>query len=139
MARVTAAQGAAKWASRLSGAAQEITQGVQAVTEAPGMAAARSKALWLSQVTASADKWARRVSSVSLQSWQDAMINKGVPRIGQGAQAAIPKVESFLNDFLPYVDQGVQALKSLPKGGVEAGINRAAAMIRHNAAYVRKG
>lgn len=139
MARVTADQGAAKWASRLSGAAQEITQGVQAVTEAPGIAAARAKALWLSQVTASADKWARRVSSVSLGDWQKAMIDKGVPRIGQGAQAAIPKVTAFLNDFLPHVDRGVEMIKNMPKGGVEAGINRAAAMIRHNASYVRKG
>lgn len=139
MARVTASQGAAKWATRLSGATQDITQGVQNVTEAPGIAAARSKALWLQQVTASADKWARRVSAVSLTDWQTAMVSKGIPRIGSGAQAAIPKMEAFLNDFLPFVDQGVQALKSMPKGGTENGIARAAAMIRHNAGYVRKG
>lgn len=139
MARVTPDQGAAKWASRLSGATQDITQGVNAVTEAPGLAAARSKALWLQQVTASADKWARRVSAVSLSEWQSSMITKGVPRIASGAQAAIPKMTSFLADFLPYVDQGVQALKSMPKGGVENGIARASAMIRHNSQYVRKG
>lgn len=139
MARVTPDQGAAKWASRLSGATQDITTGVQGVTEAPGIAAARSKALWLQQVTASADKWARRVSAVSLTDWQTSMIQKGIPRIASGAQAAVPKMTAFLADFLPYVDQGVQALKSMPKGGVENGIARAGAMIRHNAAYVRKG
>lgn len=139
MAKVTPDQGAAKWARNLSAATQDITTGVQGVREAPGLAAARSKALWLQQVTASADKWARRVSAVSLDEWQRSMIEKGIPRIGQGAQSAIPKMTAFLADFLPYVQQGVDNLRNMPKGGVENGIARASAMIRHNAAYVRKG
>lgn len=139
MARVSPENGAAKWARNLSASTQDIQAGVNQVTEAPGAAAARAKALWLSQVTASADKWARRVSAVSLADWQRAMIEKGVPRIGTGATAAVPKMTQFLQDFLPYVDQGVEKLKSMPKGGVENGIQRAAAMIRHNAAYQRKG
>ena len=139
MARVTAEQGANKWASRLSGATAEIQAGVQNVTEAPGIAAARQQALWLQRITASAPKWARRVSSVSREDWINSMVTKGIPRIATGAQAAIPKMTSFLNDFLPYVDQGVAKVKAMPKGDVEAGIQRAAAMIRHNAQYQRKG
>lgn len=138
MARVTAEAGAAKWASRLSGSTAEITAGVQAVKEHPGIAAARQKAVWLANVTASADKWARNVSRGTLQDWQDKMISKGIPRIATGAQAAIPKMTSFLNDFLPHVDAGVAALKNMPRGGIEQNINRAVAMMRHNAAYVRK-
>ena len=138
MARVTPEQAANKWRDRLSGAGAEIQAGVMAVTEAPGAAAARQKGLWLQKITASADKWARRVSSVSLQDWQQAMIQKGLGRISSGAQAAQPKVQSFMADFLPYVDQGVNKVKAMPKGTVEQGIARAAEMIRHNAAYVRK-
>ena len=128
-----------KWATRLSGATDDITRGVAAVTEAPGVAAARQKALWLQRITASADKWARRVSSVSLQDWQTAMTQKGIPRIAGGASAAVPKMTAFMSDFLPYVEQGAATVRQMPKGDVESGVNRAAAMIRHNAKYVRKG
>lgn len=130
---------AAKWASRLGGSLDDIKRGVQAVTEAPGAAAARQKVLWLQRITASADKWARRVSAVTLGDWQTAMIDKGLPRISGGAQAAVPKVTAFMADFLPYVEQGAATVRAMPKGDVEAGIARAAAQIRHNAKYVRKG
>jgi hypothetical protein len=138
MARLSPDAAAAKWSTNLGASTAGIQAQVQAVTEAPGVAAARQKTLWLQRVTASADKWARRVSAVSLQDWQSAMINKGIPRIASGASAAVPKMTSFFQDFLPYVDQGVAAIKNMPKGGVEQGIARASAMIRHNAAYVRK-
>lgn len=139
MARVTPEQAAAKWSTRLQNSTTDMTTGVRGVTEAPGIAAARQKTLWVQRVTNSADKWARRVSAVSLTDWQTAMIDKGIPRIAGGATAAVPKVTSFMQDFLPYVDQGVAAIKNMPKGGVEQGIARAAAMIRHNAGYQRKG
>lgn len=130
---------AQKWATRLTAAVPDIQAGVQAVTEAPGAAAARQKTLWLQRITASADKWARRVSAVSLADWQSAMINKGLQRISGGATAAIPKMTAFMADFLPYVEQGAQTVRAMPKGDVEAGIARAAAQIRYNAKYVRKG
>ena len=134
-----AATVAQDWASRLGQSTDKITRGVQAVTEAPGAAAARQKQLWLNRITASADKWARRVSAVSLSDWQSAMVNKGVPRVSQGAQAALPKMTAFLADFLPYVEGVAAKVRTMPKGDVEAGIARAAAQIRGNAAYVRKG
>jgi hypothetical protein len=139
MAVLDAATVANKWATRLSGATEDIKRGVAAVTEAPGVAAARQKTLWLQKITANADKWARRVSAVSLQDWQTAMNDKGIGRIAGGATAAIPKMTAFMQDFLPYVEQGAGLVRSMPKGDVESGVNRAAAMIRHNAKYVRKG
>lgn len=138
MAKVTPDQAAAKWAQRSAAATDDVKNGVMNVTVAPGKSAALAKDLWLQKISASADKWARRVSAVSLQDWQDAMINKGINRIASGTQAAIPKMTAFMTDFLPFVDQGVQAIKNMPKGNVEAGVARAAAMIRHNATYVRK-
>lgn len=139
MAKVTPDQAAAKWAQRSAAATEDVKNGVLNVSEAPGKAAARSKDLWLQRISASADKWARRVSAVSLQDWQDSMINKGIARIASGTQAAIPKMSAFMAEFLPYVDQGVNQVKAMPKGNVEAGIARAAAMIRHNAQFQRKG
>ena len=137
MARVTPEQGATLWRDRLSAATERITMGVNRVTVAPGQAAARSADLWLQRVTASKDKWARRVSAVSLQDWQNAMNNVGVQRVAQGAAAHVGKMQSFLSEFLPYVDRISAQVHSMPKGGIEQSVARAAAQIRGNAAFRR--
>lgn len=138
MAKVTATQAAAKWASRLQASTTEITQGVQAVTVAPGQLAAAQKQAWLQRTTAAADKWAARVGAVSLQDWKDKMINVGIPRISQGATANQPKVAAFMTDFLPFLDNGVQQVKAMPKVTLQDGIQRAVAMINYTATYKRK-
>ena len=138
MARVTPDQATEKWASRLGGATQEIRNGVAGVTVAPGMQAAKQKDLWLMRLQQSADKWARRVGAVSLQEWQTAMVEKGIPRIASGANAAKPKVASFMAEFLPYVDQGVAKVKAMPKGDLSSSAARMLAMMQHNASFKRQ-
>lgn len=129
---------AAKWQQRLSASTQEIIAGVQAVTQAPGAKAAAQADTWLLRLQASRDKWARNVAAVSLGSWQQAMINKGVPRVAQGAQASQPKMAAFMTQFLPHVESVAQQVRSMPKVTLEDGIARAAAQIRGNATFVRK-
>jgi hypothetical protein len=114
MAHGASSDVAAHWASQLGNAGARITQGVNAVKVAPGQAAAAQSAVWLQNLQASQQKWASRVARVSLGDWQAAMTNKGIGRIGSGATAAVPKFQSFLDKFLPYVD-GAKA--SLPKRG----------------------
>lgn len=138
MAKVTPQQAAQKWATRLAGATTEITQGVQGVTTAPGQLAAAQKVAWLQRTTAAADKWAARVGAVSLQDWKDKMINVGIPRISQGAQANQPKVQAFMQQFLPYLDSGVTQVKAMPKVTLQDGIQRAIAMIQYNANFKRQ-
>lgn len=127
-----------RWATRLSGATQEITAGVNGVAQAPGQRAAAQKDVWVQNVAASRDKWATRVAAVSKEQWQAAMINKGIPRIATGAQAAVPKMTDFLGQFLPYVERGAAQVAQMPKGTLEQGINRAVAMIRHNSQFKRQ-
>jgi len=127
-----------KWATNLGGATTSITAGVNAVTVAPGQRAAAASQLWLNRVTASLDKWTRNVSAVTLQQWQAAMINKGIPRISSGAQAAIPKMTAFMTQWLPYVEQGAATVRAMPKNSLADSKARAAAMIDFNAAFVRK-
>lgn len=124
---------AARWANNLSAATEKIREGVQAVQVAPGQAAARQRAVWLQNLTASADKWARNTAAVALPDWQSAMVNKGVPRIGTGAQASQQKFASFLSSFLPFVDAGVRALP--PRGNLQQNIARMVSMVQHNAQY----
>lgn len=138
MARVTAEQATEKWVSRLSAASQQITDGVNGVQVAPGAKAAQAKDLWANRVMQAKDKWATRVGSVTLQEWQQSMINVGIPRIATGAQAKRGKMQDFMAQFLPYLDQGVSKVNAMPKGDINASIARAAAMIQHNAQFKRR-
>jgi hydroxymethylglutaryl-CoA reductase len=114
-----------------------MTAGVQAVTKAPGLAAAAASGKWLAKVTAAQQKFATNVSAVSLQSWQNSMVNIGIPRVAQGAQAKQGKVQAFMTQFLPYLQTGVATIDAMPSNTLEDGVARASAMIRYNAKFVR--
>ncbi len=66
------------------------------------------------------------------------MLTIGVPRIAQGAQAKQSKYLAFAQSFYPYLATGVAKVKAMPKMNLADGINRAVAMIQHNAAYTGK-
>lgn len=125
-----------KWSQRLSASGQAITDGVNAVQKAPGQAAAAQVDVWLTNLQASRDKWVRNVSAVSLQSWQQAMLTKGVPRIATGAQAAVPKMTAFMAQWLPYEQSGRNSLP--PRGTIQQNIQRAVAMMQYNANFQRQ-
>lgn len=133
----TPSQVAAKWNQRLAASTQQITDGVNAVQQAPGMKAAAAKQLWLQQLNASADKWAARTAAVTLDSWKRSMIEKGIPRVATGAQNAQGKVEAFMTQFLPHVESVAQRVRAMPKGGLANGIARATAQIQGNAQFKR--
>lgn len=133
MSNLTPDQIATNWAQNLAGSTSKITAGVNAVTVAPGQAAARQKDVWLQNTQAAQAKWASRVAAVPLSDWQNAMTNKGVPRIASGATAAQPKFASFMTKFLPHLAAGKAALP--PRGTLDQNVNRAVAMIRHNATF----
>lgn len=132
------AAAAQKWQQNLSNSQAAITRGVNAVTVAPGQQAAAAADKWLQKVTASQAKWKANVANVSLQSWQQAMTTVGIPRVAQGAQAKVGKMQNFMESFLPYLAQGVAQIDKMPSTTVEDGVARAAAMIRYNAKY-KKG
>lgn len=139
MATLSPDQVAQNWASRLGASTERIKQGVQAVTVAPGQAAAAAADVWLQNTQASQSKYKRNVANVSLQSWQEATVNKGAGRIAQGATAAIPKMTNFLQQFLPAVDAARKALP--PRGTFEQNLARSAAMATalHNNFKYNKG
>jgi hypothetical protein len=128
---------ATKWATNLGNAASDgsIQAGVTAVTVAPGQAAARQKTVWVANVTASANKWATNTAAVSLSSWQNDMVTKGLPRIATGATAATSKMTNFFNALLPQI-ASIQS--SLPaRGNFQQNLQRSTAFITamHNWSY----
>lgn len=137
MAGQTPDQVAASWAQRLAASGDKIRAGVAAVSVAPGQLAARNKAGYVAGVNAHQDKWASRVASVSLGTWQGDMVNKGLPRIASGATAAQPKMAAFMGQLLPFIDRGRGSLPQ--RGGLDANIARSAAWIRYMAGFKRTG
>lgn len=136
MTSQTPDQIAARWASNLGGATQKITEGVNAVQVAPGQAAARQKAVWLQNVTASQAKWATRVASVPLADWQKAMSEKGVQRIASGAAGAQNRFAGFMGQLLPHLAAGQRALP--PRGNLDQNIARMVAMVRHTSTFSQR-
>jgi hypothetical protein len=141
MARVNSQQWLQKWSTNLNAAGTYIKNGVNAVTVAPGQAAAAAQDRFLAGVTQAVQngKWARNVSAVSLQQWQSAMINKGIPRIAQGTAQAVQTKGPAIDTLLANVSAAQAAIASLPKGGIEQGIARATAFMRAMSAAYAKG
>lgn len=136
MPRVSPEEAAAQWAQRLAQSGDRIRAGVQSVTVAPGQLAARQKTQYVQQVQAKADKWAQRVASVPVAEWQQATVEKGIPRIAQGAQAAQGKMAAFMGQLLPHIDQTVRSLPQ--RGDLEANITRMAQFARGMAKFQRR-
>lgn len=130
---------AEKWARNLGASTEDIRRGVQAVTVSPGQKAAAAAELWVRNTAASRDKFARNTSRVSLNEWQTATIEKGLPRVASGAQAAQPKMQSFMAEFLPYAERVKAQIATMPKGGIENSIARSAQAIRAFSQFKRSG
>lgn len=137
MTSQTPDQIAAAWAQRLGSSTAKITAGVQAVTVAPGQAAARQKAVYLQNTQAAVDKWASRTAAVPLATWQAAVTDKGIPRIATGATAAQPKFASFMGQLLPFVQGAVAGLP--PRGNLDQNIARMTAFSRKMATFKQSG
>lgn len=135
MAKGTPDDIAARWANRLAGSTDAIKAGVEAVRVSPGQAAAAQGDVWAQNVAAAKDKWKRRVAAVSLQDWQTSMVDKGVARIAQGAQASQSKFGSFMGQLLPHIDRVKTGLPA--RGNLEANIARAGAFARGMAQFKR--
>ena len=132
MAKVNASQWLQKWGTNLSAAAPYITNGVNRVTTAPGVAAAAQAQTMLANLTQSVTSgaWAARVSSVPLSQWQQSMIQKGIPRLQQGIATAQQSKSASVTAFLSAVDAAVADTNTLPRGGLEQNIARSSAFQR---------
>lgn len=124
-----------KWLTNLSQATQSITDGVNSVTTAPGVTAAKAKQRWLNRVMESADKWATNVSKVSLAEWQSAMLNLGIGRIASGAQQKQDRYAKFATQFMPYLEAGKQKIAAMPKNTLSDSIAKSSAQIQYNANF----
>ena len=121
-------QVAQKWVNNTSGATQSYTDGVNAVTVAPGRAAAAQADVWAANVANAKAKFQRNSAAVSLEDWKAAATSKGAQRLGTGVTAAQAKFQTFMTRHLQIVDSVKSSLP--PRGSKEQNIQRAVAMMR---------
>lgn len=112
--RLDPAQAAQNWVTGLGQAGAKIQQGVQAVTEAPGVKAARNAQGYLNGVQNGVQKWQRKVAAVTLGDWMQATITKGVPRIAQGAQASQGKYQDAVTPLFQYMGNLGNTIDGMP-------------------------
>jgi len=124
---------ATKWATAMGNARGNIEAGVNAVSVAPGQAAANAKAAYVAGVQANSDKFAANSLAVTLPEWKSATITKGLDRIGPGATAAQPKMTAFMGKLIPYQKAGIGSLPA--RGTLDQNQQRMIAWMRYMAAF----
>jgi hypothetical protein len=132
---------AEKWVRRTQAANQDMVNGVNAVTVNPAQQAIAKEQKLLNNITESitSGKWRRGMQAVTLESWKQAMIQKGAPRVSQGVQSAQGKYEAFQAELIPYQDQLQSKLANMPDLTLEDSINRAVTWMRGMSSFKRRG
>ncbi len=132
MARKSPGASAEKWGRNTKTATQDMRDGINRVTEAPGVKAAEKQEKMRQGILDSIDsgKWADNVASVSLGEWKQKMLEKGVPRVSAGVDAAQPKVLQFHTQLADHQDRIDSVLDGMSDLTLEDGINRAVAQMR---------
>lgn len=112
---------AAKWVRGMQNAGATAKDGVSAVTQAPGQKAAAAAELYRRKVNEAVDsgRFQSQTAAVSLESWRQDYITKGIPAMTARAAGAQDKVARFLAFWLPITEQASQAVQAMPKGSLE--------------------
>lgn len=118
MARIklTAEQARDKWSRNLKGAAMDMQQGAENVTEAPGMKAAANADKWFAGITEAFQNgtWKSRVAKVSLEEWREKYIKKGIPRMTTGVDNAQTKtLDAFAKNFAN-IESALRKVDAMP-------------------------
>ena len=127
-----------RWAQGLANATQKMTASANALTQAPTAQAAAAVQTWIARLNdpKTQAKWQSKLQAVTLQQWQQAYTQKGIPRVSQGAQQAInTKMVPFFTKWLPYEAAGQQQVKQMPKTTLQDRIARAVFMINYNSQF----
>lgn len=139
--KVTPEQSALKWKQHLDAAGDQIKLGVERVKVAPGVLAAAQEEKFRANILKAIDnhRWANEVKRVSLESWQNAMINVGLPRIRAGTEAAVPEVREFAAALFPHIEAGQSQLSNMPSVSLQDNIDRMVTFVTHMSKFSFRG
>lgn len=131
--KVSATQLASNWENGLNGAAAKIEAGINSVTENPAKLAADRSDFWLQQVSKSKDKYVSGLNKVTLESWKQSAIQKGIPALQNSLTMGKSKVEANAGKLISTLNS---ALASMPARGatLDQNLNR----VKHVAQAMQK-
>lgn len=137
---LSSADVAAKWVTNTSNSGAAMKAGVMAVQTAPTATAAQHLDRYQAGVmqAVSSGKMAAALNAVTLQDWQNAMVTKGIARVPQGVQAAKGKMQSFMDQWLPQMQNLKSRIAQMPKGTLADSQARAAFAIQFNAGFSKR-
>ena len=140
MSKLTPAEAREKHARNLVNAIPDARKGIEAVTVAPGIAAAAAQEKMKRNLIKSIDDgtWATNIAAVPLEEWQRLMIEKGLGNIPAGIAAAADKVEDFFSQLFPYQDNLKKDIERLPDLTLEDSIARMTTWVRGMAKFKKK-
>ncbi len=109
------------WGQRMAAAGERMKAGINAVTENPAEKAAAAAPKYLAGVqrAMAEGKYEAGLRKVTLQGWKTKMLNKGISNMQTGAREAVPDMQAFLTDFLPFAAQVSDQVKAMPSGTKE--------------------
>lgn len=137
--KVTPEQYAEKQARNLKASTQDIRRGVERVTVSPTAKAAQAQEKMIANLTESvrSGKWARGLNRVTLEDWKSKMLEKGIPRIAAGIDAAFDKVVAFAAELLPFQATLQSKIEGMPDLTLDDNIQRATEWMRGMAKFKR--
>lgn len=129
-----------KWQKNAQAATDAIKQGVQSVQVAPTQLAAQQVQKYLQNVqdAVNSGRYVNALNKVTLQDWQQAMLNKGVRNYANGVQSISPSAQKAMADQQTYADQVKNEIASMPKTTDQDMEDRALAAIRKMRAYGKR-
>jgi hypothetical protein len=138
--RTSPAEFTEKHARRLKGAIEDVRAGVGRITVAPTLQAANKQEKMLAELTRAVQsgKWAARLKAVTLEDWRSKMIDKGIPRIAPGIDAATAKVTAFATDLIAYENNLLTTVERMPDLTIEDSVARASTWIREMSKFARR-
>jgi len=128
---------ASKWKSRAQSAVEDYKRFVQSPSRDPIAAAISMKETLVAKMRSDETwrKWEEKLSAVGFKGWLEAVLTKGVQRYPQGIEFGSKYYEQFYSEFSKHLEAGLEQIYRMPRVTLEDSINRAAAMIRHNAKF----
>ena len=138
--KITPAEFQEKHARRLKASLTDMRKGIDRVTEAPTAKAAAKQDKMLAKLTEKITDgtWAARLKKVTLEEWREKMVNKGLPRVSGGIDAAEAKVIDFASQLLPAVEAASRKAQAMPDLTLEDSISRMTSFIRDMSKFRKK-
>lgn len=132
MPKITADQWLSRHASGLSAAGTKIREGVEAVTVSPGVKAAENIAKMRARLMEAFDNGTVEgaLRKVDVNYWKRTMLDKGIPAISAGAEAAKEKNRPVVEKLLAFEDALQKKVSTMKVATIEDAIAKAGAWMR---------